>query len=456
MKVDMTKGEKSTCTLKVTEDGQEIQNVTEKAITSAIKHVTVPGFRKGKAPRKLAERAIEPTFLRTKVMENIITETLPKALKEQDVNAISKPEIDIKSYDLQKEFSYDATFDLYPELDIKDEDYKNLKLEVESDDIKDAAVQKAVDFLREQAAIYSPIEEDRGLVEGDYALVDFECLHNGKKVKEGSVKNYSMYVNEAGFVPGFVANILGAKKGESKEFDIKFPDDYPSSLKGKEVTFKFKLHEIRTKTLPELNDEFAKEVSEYDTYEEMLNDINRRMEENSKERTMTNAKNAAGDKLAETIKVDLPETLIEEELNIILNRMAESYTRQGIDVFKNISKEDIRKIAETRRPEAEKYATVNVILHSIIKKEGIQTSEEEIEEKIKSIVGSMAKDVRKFKNDLIKSGRIARIKEAVLIDKALKFVVDNADVTYITKRVNEEEKQEASEQEAETSDAAEA
>lgn len=437
MKSEIKKGEKSTCTLTVKIEEAEIKEANEKALVAAMKTVSVPGFRKGKAPRRLAEQAINQAALRARVMEDLIESSYPKAVEENKIRPISRPEINITNYNSELEIEYTAKVDIYPELELDEASYKHLKLEVEKEDIKEAAVQKAIEFLREQAAIYTPIEEDRGLQEGDYALVDFLCTVKGKKVKEGSVTNYTMQVIPASFVPGFTDSIIGVKKGETKEFDITFPEDYHSVLKGKNAKFKFTLHEIQTKTLPELDDEFAKQVSEYDTYEKMLEDINNRMDENANARTLNDSKNVAGEKLAETIKVDLPESLIQAELNGILSKMAQSYARQGLDIFKNLDDEQIRKIAESRRAEAEKYSAVQVILHSIAKKENITVTEEEVNTKLAEISGG--RDVRKMRRDLIKSGRIAEVEEGILLDKTLEFVVENADITYKVVDVKEEE-----------------
>ena len=160
----------------------------------------------------------------------------------------------------------------------------------------------------------------------------------------------------------------------------------------------------------------------------MLEDINRRMDENAAARTLNDSKNVAGEKLAENIKVDLPESLIQAELGGILSKMAQSYARQGLDIFKNLGDEEIKKIAETRRAEAEKYAAVQVILHAIAKKENISVTEEEINERLAEI--SAGRDVKKIRKDLIKSGRLGEVEEGILLDKTLEFVVENADITY--------------------------
>lgn len=428
MKSEIKKGEKSTCILTVKIEEAEIKEAQEKATISAMKTVSVPGFRKGKAPRKLAEQYLNHDAVRARVMEDLIEKSYPQAVEENKIRPISRPEINITNYKADSEIEYTAKVDIYPELELEESAYKHLKFEVEKEDIKEAAVQKAIEFLREQAAVYAPITEDRGLQEGDYALVDFLCTVNGKKVKEGSVVNYTMQVIPASFVPGFTDSIIGVKNGETKEFEITFPEDYHSVLKGKHAKFKFTLHEIQTKTLPELDDEFAKQVSEYDTYEKMLEDINRRMDENAAARTLNDSKNVAGEKLAENIKVDLPESLIQAELGGILSKMAQSYARQGLDIFKNLGDEEIKKIAETRRAEAEKYAAVQVILHAIAKKENISVTEEEINERLAEI--SAGRDVKKIRKDLIKSGRLGEVEEGILLDKTLEFVVENADITY--------------------------
>ena len=169
----------------------------------------------------------------------------------------------------------------------------------------------------------------------------------------------------------------------------------------------------------------------------MLEDINKRMDENAEARTLNDSKNVAGEKLAETIKVDLPESLIQAELNGILSKMAQSYARQGLDIFKNLDDEQIRKIAESRRAEAEKYSAVQVILHSIAKKENITVTDEEVNTKLAEISGG--RDVRKMRRDLVKSGRIAEVEEGILLDKTLEFVVENADITYKTVEKQEDE-----------------
>lgn len=455
-KVDLTTNEKSSRTLTVTVGKAEIDKVYGEIKNLAVKQVTVPGFRKGKAPKHLAEKQLNTPYVKAQTMEELINISLPEAIRESGIKAIGKPDVEIVTADLEKEFSYKAKLDVYPELSLEESAYKGIAIEVEKEpDVQEAAVEKAIEFLREQAAIHKPIEEDRGLVIGDYALVDFDCFVNGKKVPEGSVSNYIMYVKEENYVPGFVQNVLGAKRDEKRTFEIQFPEDYPSVLKGKHAKFEFNLHDITVKNLPELNDDFAKEVSEHETYEEMRKDIEKRMAENAEARKRANAKNAAGELLSETIKPELPETLIVEEINLILQKMAESYIRQGVDIFKNMDQETINKLAETRRAEAEKYAAVNVILNAIAAKEGLKVTEEEVDQKLIELIGD-AKQLRKTKSELVKSGRIAKVENAIVVEKALDFVIDNAVITYVEPKAHDHEHDHEHEHEHEEAKAEEA
>ncbi len=429
MKVDVTSGGNSTAILEVTVDSSQVRESYDKSVKNAIKFVTVPGFRKGKAPRKLAEKELNVELIKQHIVEDLVSATLQKAVVEKEVQVVSSPDVEIVSFDLDGELVYKAVVDVMPEIELGN--YDGFELQVEKPELKDESVERALENLREKSASFDELDEDRGLVMGDFALVDFDCIDDGKKVPQGSAANYQMELKEDAFIPGFVENIVGVKKGETKEFNITFPEDYPGALKGKNVVFKFTLHRIESKVLPEYNDEFAKKVSNFETMEELRLDIRKRMSDNIEARAASDAEAKVCERLAGMITAELPESMVLREQQKLMDRMAHTYSQYGVDIFKNLTDEQILKFAEDKRPEAEAKVKVELALNSIADKENIEVSDSDLDDKIREISVEIGQEFGKLKTNLKKNGRMESLRAVIRQDKALKHVSSLSSVTYI-------------------------
>ena len=429
MKIDVVNGEHSTAILDISVEEEKVRESYDKIVRDSIKFVAVPGFRKGKAPRKLAEKELNMDKIRQHVIEDLVSETLQEAVTEKNIKAISSPDVEILSFEIDGNLNYKATVDVIPEIELSG--YNDLEFEVEKDEFNEKTVESVMANLQEQYCRYEELSEDKAISLGDYVVADFDGFSDGKKIDKASAVDSRMEMKEDAFVPGFVSNVIGLKKGEEKEFTVVFPEDYPGEMKSKEVTFKFRLKNIEKKVLPELNDEFAKIASTFETFSEFEVDIRKRISDNIETRATAAAQSKLCAKLSSLVTVELPESMVVREQQNALDQMARTYSQYGVDIFKGLNDEQILKFAEDKRPEAEDKVKLALALDKIAENENIEVTDDDIDNKIKEIAGEVGQDFSKMKSNLKKNRRIESIRELIRQDKALKHVLSISSVKYI-------------------------
>lgn len=432
MNAQVTKGENFTCTMEITVESSEVKKTYNKLIKDAVRFVTVPGFRKGKAPAKLAEKQLNMDMVRNQLVEELIPGNLRKASEENDVRMISTPDIEIVQFDPDRDFIFKAVCEIKPDIEI--ENYKGLKIEQDRPEVTDEDVDKALAVMQESSASFEPVEEERPLELGDYALVDFECYLDGEKLDEGSASNYVLEAKEEGFIPGFVAEILGMGKDEEKEFEITFPEDYGyADLQGKTAQFKVKMHGLRKKVVPGLNDDFAREISNFDTLAELKTDLRERFVANVNEKTKIALEGKINDKLAEMVEGDIPVSLVNHEQQKMLDEMKRTFTSQGLDFYQYMKERqgELSTIMESRRPEAVKRAKAELALEYVAENENIKVSEKEVDDRIREISSEIGEDFYKIKANLQRDHKLATLSYYMRQAKAMEFLIENADVTYV-------------------------
>ncbi len=405
-------------TIVVEIDKELMESGVNKAYMKARKSIMIPGFRKGKAPRKMIESMYGAHVFYEDGLEEIFPEVYKTAVA--DVKAIGRPSL--TDMDIADDGVVTITFttDLYPEVTLGD--YKGLEVEKAEASVSDEQVQAELDRMAQNVA--STEEVQRAAEMGDTANIDFEGFDNGVAFEGGKGEKFDLKLGSGSFVPGFEEQIVGMNVGEEKDIDITFPEDYHKELAGKAVVFHVKLNKLTVSIVPEQNDEFAKDVSEFDTLEELRNDIRTKAQENAEKQIANAFEQAAVEKAAENTTVDMPAALVERELDTQMERFAYQLQMSGysIDQYAKMMGGDINTMRNAFRPQAEKQAKISVTLEKIVEVENITVTDEEIESELKALA-----DEYKLELDKVKSMvPTEEITENLKVRKAVKMIVDSA------------------------------
>ncbi|MFO7951953.1 MAG: trigger factor [Bacillota bacterium] len=431
--------------LEIEVDAAEVDSALEKAYRKVVKKVNLPGFRKGKVPRKLLEARFGPEVLHEEALEELVPPAYEKALEEADINPINQPEFDLVQVEEGKPLIFNAIVEVLPEVDLGE--YKGLEAEKEEVEVDDVQVDHHIYMLREQNARLVP-REDRPAQHGDLLLIDFKGYVDGESFEGGEAEDYSLELGSQSFIPGFEEQLIGVNLNEETEVKVTFPEDYRNEeLAGKEAVFNVTIKQIKEKQLPDLDDEFVKEVSEFETLDEMKADIKEKMLKNAEEQSKTKLEESLIEKVSEASEVKLPEVLVERQIDRMISDM-ENYLRQqglGMDQFLELSGKTKEEMRNENRPEAERRTKANLVLDAIVKKEGITVDDSEVDAKINEIAESYNDQFERVKGIFEKQGRLPAIKEEMRIRKAVDLIVENANITMV-KKEQESGNEEAQEQ----------
>lgn len=411
--------------LKVEIEPERVNKALEQAYRKVVKNVTIPGFRKGKAPRRVLEARYGKEVLHKDALDILIPSAYIQAVKAAEIEPIAQPEIDNLYLAENEPATFTAVVEVKPEVELGQ--YTDLGIEKEEVEVTEEAVLEELKRLQEQ---HSQLENsDKEIVEdGDFVVIDFEGTIDGEIFPGGSVEEYTLEIGSGIFIPGFEEQLIGQKVGEETEVKVTFPEDYQvENLAGKEALFKVNIKEIKVKKIPELDDEFAKEVGEYDTLDELKEKTRERLEKFEEERVNREFEDKIIEKAAENAKVDVPEPLINNELDMMYQNMAYSVSLQGLKIedyleFMGLNEETWR---ENKRETATKRAKINLVLEAIAKKEGIEVSDEEIDKRIEEMAADSEKSPEQIKGLLKLQGQLDGIKHSMLIKKVIDFLVEN-------------------------------
>mgnify|MGYP001034630537 CR=1 FL=1 len=411
----------------------EVDKALEKAYRKVVKEVTLPGFRKGKVPRRILESRFGPEVLHEDALEILVPPAYEEALKEAEIDPINQPNFELVQIEEGKPLQFNAVVEVLPPVELGE--YKGLDAEKEEVAVDDMQIEHHLYMLQQQNARLVPREEDEAN-EGDILTIDFKGSIDGESFEGGEAENYSLELGSNTFIPGFEEQLIGTKVDEEKEVKVKFPDNYgKEDLAGKEAVFEVKVKQIKEKQLPELDDEFVKEVSECETLEEMKEDLKEKMLKSAEEQSKNKLEESLILKVTEASNVNPPAVLVDRQIDRMLNDM-ENYLRyqgMGLDQFLELSGKSKEDMREERREEAEKQAKANLVLDAIAKKEGFTIEDSEIDDKIAEIAESYNDDPERIKEILEKQGRLPVIQEELRIRKAIDLLVSEANITVVTK-----------------------
>ena len=407
-------------TIVVEIDKELMETGVNKAYMKARKGIMIPGFRKGKAPRKMIEKMYGEHVFYDDGLEEIFPEIYQFAVVEQDLKAIGRPSLTDVNIDENSIVTITLTTEVYPEVTLGD--YKGLEVEKTEAAVSDEQVAAELDRMAQNVASTETVE--RAAEMGDTANIDFEGFDNGVPFDGGKGDNFDLKLGSGQFVPGFEEQIVGMTAGEEKDIDITFPENYHAELAGKAVVFHVKLNKITVTNVPALDDEFAKDVSEFETLEELKADIRAKALENAEKNAASAFENACVEKAAELTTVEMPAALIESELDNQMERFAYQLQMSGysIEQYAKMMGGDLNTMRNAFRPAAEKQAKITVTLEKIAEVEGIEVTEEELNAEFEAMAKQYSLDVEKVR-EMVPA---EEIKANLKTRKAVKVVVDSA------------------------------
>ena len=407
-------------TIVVEIDKELMEKGVNAAYLKARKQIQLPGFRKGKAPRKMIEAMYGAHVFYEDGLEEIFPEVYQYAVIEQDVKAIGRPSLTDMQISEENIVTLTLTTDVYPEVTLGD--YKGLEIEKAEAEVTDAQVQAELDRMAQNVASTETVE--RAAEMGDTANIDFEGFLDGTPFDGGKGENHDLKLGSGSFVPGFEEQVVGMTAGEEKDIDITFPENYHEGLAGKAVVFHVKCNKVTTTIVPAQDDEFAKDVSEFDTLEELKADIRTKALENAQKQLDATFENAAVEKAAENCTVEMPAALIESELDNQMERFAYQLQMSGYSVeqYAKMMGGDLNTMRNAFRPAAEKQAKINVTLEKIAEVEGITVTDEDVEAEFATLAEQYQLELVKIK-DMVPA---EEVKANLKTRKAVKVITESA------------------------------
>ncbi len=404
-------------------DRELMESGVNKAYMKARKNIMIPGFRKGKAPRKMIESMYGAHVFYEDGLEEIFPQVYEYAILGQDLKAVGRPTLSDMQISDDNVVTLTLVTDMYPEVTLGD--YKGIKVEKAKAEVTDEQVQAELDRMAQNVASTETVE--RAAEMGDTANIDFEGFDNGVAFDGGKGENFDLKLGSGSFVPGFEEQVVGMSAGEEKDIDITFPEDYHAELAGKPVVFHVKLNKVVATNVPEQDDEFAKDVSEFDTLEELKADIRAKALAEAQKRIDADFENACVEKAAENVTVDMPNALIEAELDSQMERFGYQLQMSGysMEQYAKMMGGDMSTMRNAFRPAAEKQAKINVTLAKIVEVENIVATEEEINAEYESLAAQYSLELDKVKGMVPAD----EIKTSMETKKAVKLIVDSAVVS---------------------------
>ena len=417
--------EKSMAKITITVDADAFEEAMVKSYNKNKKNISIQGFRKGKAPRKMVEKLYGPEVFYEDAANFAIPDAYEEAAKESGLEIVSRPEIDVVEIEKGKDFVFTATVAVKPEVTLGD--YKGIEVEKKTVKVMAADVNAEIDKVREQKSRMITVE-NRGIKKDDTAVIDFEGFVDGEPFQGGKGEDYSLVIGSHSFIDTFEDQLVGKKAGEEVDVNVTFPEEYhEASLKGKPALFKVTVKEIKKKELPKLDDEFASEVSEFETLKEYKASVKKNLTERRKEEAKREKENEVVEKVVENITVELPEPMIDEQTQQMIQEFAGRLSSQGLsfDQYMQMTGMTADALMGQMKPEAEKRIRTRLALEAIVDAEKIKATAKDIDKEIENMANMYQMEVDKIK-EMIGDAEKEQIGKDLAVQKAVDFVVKNA------------------------------
>ena len=387
--------------------------------------ISVPGFRKGKAPRKMIEQLYGSQIFFEDAANEIIPDAYADAAKESGLDIVSQPKVSIEQLEAGKPFIFAAEVAVRPEVELGE--YKGVEVTKADAEVTDADVEEELKKVQDQNSRTVSVE-DRAVKDGDMTVIDFEGFIDGEAFEGGKGENYPLTIGSHSFIDTFEEQMIGMNIGEEKELNVTFPEDYHAeNLKGKPATFKVTVKEIKEKQLPELDDDFAQDVSDFDTLAEYKDDLKKKIAERKESEAKAKKESEAIEKVVEAAKMDIPQAMIDTQVNRMLEDFAMRLQQQGLSVEQYFQYTGMTadKIMEEMKPEAVKRIKNSLVLEAVAKAENIEVSEEEFEAELQKMADMYKMEIEKIK-EFMQDAEAKQMKDDIAIQKAVELIVSSA------------------------------
>ncbi|HBU92421.1 MAG TPA: trigger factor [Bacillus pumilus] len=423
MSVKWEKQEGNEGILTVAVDAETFNKALDDAFKKVVKQVSIPGFRKGKVPRGLFEQRFGVESLYQDALDILLPVEYPKAIDEAGIEPVDRPEIDVEKIEKGESLIFTAKVTVKPE--VKLGDYKGLNVEKDDATVTDEDVQEELKGMQNRQAELV-VKEEGAIENGDTVVLDFEGFVDGEAFEGGKAENYSLEVGSNSFIPGFEEQLVGLETGAEKDVEVTFPEEYHAEdLAGKPAVFKVKIHEIKAKELPALDDEFAKDVDEeVETLAELTEKTKKRLEEAKENEAEGKLREELVEKASENAEVDIPQAMVDTELDRMMKEFEQRLQMQGmnLELYFQFSGQDENALKEQMKEDAAKRVKSNLTLEAIAAAENLQVSDEEVEEELSKMAEAYNMPIENIKQAI---GSTDAMKEDLKVRKAIDFLVEN-------------------------------
>ena len=425
MSVQVEKLEKNMAKLTVEVSAEDFKAAIKKAFNKNKNRFSIPGFRKGKAPQAMIEKMYGEGVFYEDAADEAINASYAEAMKESGLDIVSRPEVTIEKIGKDEPFVYSALVAVKPEVTLGQ--YKDVEVEKADASVSAEDVEAELKKVQEQNARLLTVE-DRGVEDGDQTVIDFEGFVDGKGFEGGKAEDYPLTIGSHSFIDTFEEQLIGKKIGEECEVNVTFPTEYHAAdLAGKPATFKVTVKEIKVKELPELNDEFASEVSEFDTLDEYKKDVEKKLAEKKEIEANSKNEDAVVAKVVENATMEIPDKMIDAQAENMVQDMARRMQSQGLslDMYLKYTGMTVEQMKEQARPDAEKRIRTRLVLEAVAKAENIQISDEKVDEEVAKMAEAYKMEVEKLKSYMSESD-VKQMKEDLAVQQAVDLLVAEA------------------------------
>lgn len=425
MTASYVKNDNNQVVLTVEAPEEKVSAALDQAFKKVVKKVSVPGFRKGKIPRQIFEKRFGVESLYQDALDILLPEAYESAIKETGIEPVDRPEVDVEQIEKGKSLVFTATVTVKPE--VKLGEYKGVEIEEKDFSVTEEAVNEELLKMQKQQGTLEPVES--GAVEnGDSVVIDFEGFVDGVAFEGGKGDNYSLEIGSNTFIPGFEEQLIGLELGEEKDVDVSFPEDYRATeLAGKPATFRVKLHEIKRLNLPELDDDFAQDVSEKETLADLKKDLEHKLEERLKKEEEDYIRNQVIEAASNNAEIDIPEAMINHEVDHMYGHFVQNLGQQGlnIELYTQLTGQSESDIKAQMKEDASKKVRADLVIEAITHVENVEVSDEEVDEEIIQTAKEMNREVEEVRDIINKQGNIDSLRESLKRKKTIDLLVLN-------------------------------
>ena len=426
MKATWEKIEKNLGVLDVEVEADRVAAALDKAFNKVVKQVNVPGFRKGKVPRPIFESRFGVESLYQDAIDILLPEVYSEAVEQADVFPVDRPDIEIEQFAKGQSFKFKAKITVKPEVTLGD--YKGLEVAPVQAEVSDEELAQELERMQQRHAELVVIDEGTA-ASGDIAVIDFDGSVDGVPFEGGQAERYSLELGSNSFIPGFEDQVIGMATGDFKDVEVTFPENYQAEeLAGKAAVFKVKVHEIKRKQLPELDDEFAKDVSEFDTLEEYKEDVKKQLLARKEQEAQGVRENEIVEKAAANAEVEIPEAMIQSEVQNMVRDFDNRLRQQGmnLDMFLSFSGQSRSDLEGQMKEDAQKRVRNNLVLEAIAKQENLEVTEEDINEELNNMAEMYKRPAEEIRSILASNGSLDNLSEELVLRKTIDFLLENS------------------------------